>query len=479
MFSRASTQPLKKSSMPVVKRFVLQQVFGGQQLLAETADGHHRPDQRQRRDHGAHARAVGQAGVDDGRGIVDAAADVRNDAVDDHAHVRLVLEADVGLHQAPAALDVDVVVPVHQDVADGRILEQRLQRAQTEDLVEHLLDEPLALGDRHRDVPSSTISARQPRRSARARPPCDQGAKLIRRERVQQASVDLRFDRKPAVGAGGRPDGGSCSHRTFYVSAAMPLRAWKRASSGLLEFFAFPAVALSTKLRKARSNSPAASRSATKGPPLLIAAARGRTAGFRRTPAGSASAGSAPATRGSGRSSLGELVYHHPDLVLGEAQPHEERQYSAGHCGWRELLVVTRKTALRRLQRAEHHFVRHVAPRVDDDRLVLLHQERRELAEHRLGEIAAMLEASGGPTRKKPSGSRATKPSNSAWSIRDRFSPTSESVYCGEAPSCMATSLEVQSRSISTVCCLRCASTAAKLTASVVVPTPPFAPRNV
>ena len=30
--------------------------------------------------------------------------------------------------------------------------------------------------------------------------------------------------------------------------------------------------------------------------------------------------------------------------------------------------------------------------------------------------------ASGGPTRKKPSGSRVTKPSNSAWSMRSRFS---------------------------------------------------------
>src|SRR5258705_4409436 len=28
-------------------------------------------------------------------------------------------------------------------------------------------------------------------------------------------------------------------------------------------------------------------------------------------------------------------------------------------------------------------------------------------------------------------------PSNSAWSIRARFSATSSSVYCGEAPSCM------------------------------------------
>ena len=91
------------------------------------------------------------------------------------------------------------------------------------------------------------------------------------------------------------------------------------------------------------------------------------------------------------------------------------------------------------------------APAVDHDGVVLLDQERGELAEHVLAEVAGCSSASGGPTRKKPSGSRVTKPSNSAWSMRSRFSPTSTSVYCGEAPSCMATSLPVQSRSISTV----------------------------
>ena len=99
MFSRASTQPLRKSSMPVREGLVLDQIFGGEQLLAEAADGHHGADQRQRRDDGADARAVGQARVDDGRGVVDAAADVGDDAVDDHAQVRLILEADVGLDQ--------------------------------------------------------------------------------------------------------------------------------------------------------------------------------------------------------------------------------------------------------------------------------------------------------------------------------------------------------------------------------------------
>ena len=48
------------------------------------------------------------------------------------------------LHLA-AAFDVDLVRAVDQDVADRRVLEQHLQRPEAERLVEHLVDEPLAL----------------------------------------------------------------------------------------------------------------------------------------------------------------------------------------------------------------------------------------------------------------------------------------------------------------------------------------------
>ena len=89
-----------------------------------------------------------EARIDDGRRIVDAAAHVRDDAVDDHAQVRLVAEADVGFDQFAGALDVDVVEAVDQDIADGGIFEQRFERAQAEDFVEHFFDEALALGQR-------------------------------------------------------------------------------------------------------------------------------------------------------------------------------------------------------------------------------------------------------------------------------------------------------------------------------------------
>ena len=48
----------------------------------------------------------------------------------------LVLEDDVGLLKHAAPLHVDRLVGVHQDVVDGGILQQRLQRAQAEDLVQ-------------------------------------------------------------------------------------------------------------------------------------------------------------------------------------------------------------------------------------------------------------------------------------------------------------------------------------------------------
>ena len=124
----------------------------------------------------------------------------RDDALDDHAHVRLILEADVGLHQPPGALDVDVVEAVHHDVADGGILEQRLQRAQAEDLVQDLLDQPLALGQRHRE----RLVEDQPLHHVADLPAhavLVQVLELLRRERVQQLLVDLALDLEPAVRA--------------------------------------------------------------------------------------------------------------------------------------------------------------------------------------------------------------------------------------------------------------------------------------
>ncbi len=57
-----------------------------------------------------------------------------------------VVEAHVGQLQKSLALHVDLLVAVHQDVGDGAVLEQRLERSQPEDLVQHLGGDPLLLG---------------------------------------------------------------------------------------------------------------------------------------------------------------------------------------------------------------------------------------------------------------------------------------------------------------------------------------------
>ena len=147
MLSRASTQPLMKSSMPVVKVWFFSR--SSVETLAVTADGDHRADQRERRNHRADARAIGQARVHNRRRIVDAAANGVDNAIDDHAHVRVILEPDIGLHQASGPFHVHVVEAVDQDVADGWVLEQRFQRAQPEDFVQNLFDQLFALAHGH------------------------------------------------------------------------------------------------------------------------------------------------------------------------------------------------------------------------------------------------------------------------------------------------------------------------------------------
>ena len=60
------------------------------------------PVERQRRDDRVDAGAVGQAGVDQRRGLVDAPADPGDDAVDDPAQVLVGDEADGGAVSLPA-----------------------------------------------------------------------------------------------------------------------------------------------------------------------------------------------------------------------------------------------------------------------------------------------------------------------------------------------------------------------------------------
>ncbi len=55
--------------------------------------------------------------------------------------MRLVLETHLGRFELAKALHVDVLVCVDQDIGDGRILEERFDRAKAGQLIEHFLNE--------------------------------------------------------------------------------------------------------------------------------------------------------------------------------------------------------------------------------------------------------------------------------------------------------------------------------------------------
>ena len=57
----------------------------------------------------------------------------------------VVLEHDVGLFELAFTLDEDQIVPIHQDVRHGRVAQQRFERTEAEELVQHVRDERLAL----------------------------------------------------------------------------------------------------------------------------------------------------------------------------------------------------------------------------------------------------------------------------------------------------------------------------------------------
>ncbi len=59
--------------------------------------------------------------------------------------MRLVLETHAGRLQNALPLDIDAFVAVDQDVVDGRVLEQRLERAEAGHLVENFRDEVVEL----------------------------------------------------------------------------------------------------------------------------------------------------------------------------------------------------------------------------------------------------------------------------------------------------------------------------------------------
>ena len=131
-------------------RIARDEVLRSEPIGAKAANRHAGAVERERRDDGVHARAVLQTRVHHRARFVDAAADRADDPLDDLHQVPIVLEDDVGLFELAFALHVDLIRPVDENVRDRRVAQQRLERAEAEQLVEHVGHERLALEQAHR-----------------------------------------------------------------------------------------------------------------------------------------------------------------------------------------------------------------------------------------------------------------------------------------------------------------------------------------
>ena len=116
------------------------EVLDRERLGRELADRDHRSDERERLDNRVDARTVGKPGIDPRARIVDPPAERRDDPIDDPKDVLVVQEDGVDALDLPARLDVDVRRAVDHDLGDGVVAEQRLQRTEARDVVDHLLD---------------------------------------------------------------------------------------------------------------------------------------------------------------------------------------------------------------------------------------------------------------------------------------------------------------------------------------------------
>ena len=122
----------------------LDDVVRRQATAAEATDRQDGPVDRQRRDDDIHARAVGQPGVHEWLGLVDAPAERGEDALDRVTDLFLAREARVAAFEAAGALDPDRTRPVDHHLLDLRVAQQRLERTEAERALGDELDEVVA-----------------------------------------------------------------------------------------------------------------------------------------------------------------------------------------------------------------------------------------------------------------------------------------------------------------------------------------------
>ena len=116
------------------------QIFDFQSPVAEPADGNGRAAERQRRNDGIEPRSVGQPGVHDGTGFVDAPAGPGNQTVNELHQMGFIGEPHVGGFESAAAFHQNAIRSVDQNIGDVRIIHQRFQRAEPIDFIHDLTD---------------------------------------------------------------------------------------------------------------------------------------------------------------------------------------------------------------------------------------------------------------------------------------------------------------------------------------------------
>jgi hypothetical protein len=158
--------------------------------------------QRERRNDGVDARAVLQAGVDNGLRFVDAAAHLGHDLFDDMEQVRVVLKTDRGFGEFAVALDEHLVVAIDKNVRDRRLLEQGFKRPESENFVEHLFDNLGLLRGSHRHA-LFIEQAFDHAADFRAHAVLGDGGDAVQVEHADQLAMDLRLQLEVAIRAAG------------------------------------------------------------------------------------------------------------------------------------------------------------------------------------------------------------------------------------------------------------------------------------
>ena len=128
------------------------QLVQGQLVLLELADRQCGAVDRQRRNDGVDAGAVGEPRVADRRGFVDPPADLADDALTDIQQLLIVAETDSGALNAARDFDEYRSGAIDHDVGDVVARQKRFKRAISEDVVTDVVEQFLLLGDRHHDV---------------------------------------------------------------------------------------------------------------------------------------------------------------------------------------------------------------------------------------------------------------------------------------------------------------------------------------